>query len=90
MALPLATSASRSTMSVVGGRTIERRTRISRPDDENARCRASRAEDQPNDFSTHAAVYNTFNIQRHLTSASTHRGFRAAAMDTWHAAVAVA
>ena len=27
------------------GRTIERRTRISRPGDENARCRASRAED---------------------------------------------
>jgi putative transposase len=39
-------------------------------------------------LSTHAAVYNTFNVQRHLTSASTHRGFRAAAMDTWRAAVA--
>jgi putative transposase len=36
----------------------------------------------------HAAVYNTFNVQRHLTSASTHRGFRAAAMDTWRATVA--
>jgi putative transposase len=34
-------------------------------------------------LSTHAAVYNTFNVQRHLTKASTHRGFRAAAMDTW-------
>ena len=33
-------------------------------------------------LSTHAAVYNTFNVQRHLTSASTHRGFRAATMDT--------
>jgi transposase-like protein len=41
-------------------------------------------------LSTHAAVYNTFNVQRHLTSALTHRGFRATAMDTWHAAVAVA
>jgi transposase-like protein len=40
-------------------------------------------------LSTHAAVYNTFNVQRHLTSASTHRGFRAAAMDTWRAAAAV-
>ena len=40
-------------------------------------------------LSTHAAVYNTFNVQRHLTSASTHRSFRAAAMDTWRAAVAV-
>jgi putative transposase len=38
-------------MNVVGGRTIERRTRISQPDDESARCRASRAEDQPNDSS---------------------------------------
>jgi putative transposase len=39
-------------------------------------------------LSTHAAVYNTFNVQRHLTSASTHRGFRATAMNTWRAAVA--
>ena len=39
-------------------------------------------------LSTHAAVYNTFNVQRHLTSASTHRGFRATAMDTWCSAVA--
>ena len=31
-------------------------------------------------LSTHAAVYNAFNVQRHLTSASTHRGFRAAAI----------
>ena len=37
-----------------------------------------------------AAVYNTFNVQRHLTSAKTHRGFRAAAMDTWRTAVAAA
>ena len=41
-------------------------------------------------LSTHAAVYNTFNVQRHLTSASTHRGFRGAALDTWRSAVAVA
>ena len=33
-------------------------------------------------LSTHAAVYNTFNVQRHLTSARTHRAYRAAAMDT--------
>ena len=32
-------------------------------------------------LSTHAAVYNTFNVQRHLTSAQTHRTLRAAAMD---------
>ena len=41
-------------------------------------------------LATHAAVYNTFNVQRHLTSAQTHRGFRAAAMNTWRAVVAVA
>ena len=41
-------------------------------------------------LSTHAAVYNTFNVQRHLTSARTHRAFRAAAMDTWHEVAAAA
>ena len=41
-------------------------------------------------LSTHAAVYNTFNVQRHLTSAKTHRSFRAAATNTWRAVVAAA
>ena len=41
-------------------------------------------------LSTHAAVYNTFNVQRHLTSAQTHRVLRAAAMTTWRTAVAAA
>ena len=41
-------------------------------------------------LSAHAALYNTFNVQRHLTSASTHRAFRAAAMNTWRTAVAAA
>ena len=41
-------------------------------------------------LSSHAAVYNTFNVQRHLTSAQTHRTLRAAAMDTWRTAVAAA
>jgi transposase-like protein len=41
-------------------------------------------------LSTHAAVYNTFNVQCHLTSAQTHRIFRAAAMNTWRAAGASA
>jgi putative transposase len=31
-------------------------------------------------LSTHAAVYKTFNVQRHLTTRRTHRAFRAAAM----------
>jgi transposase-like protein len=41
-------------------------------------------------LSTHAAVFNTFNIQRHLTSAQTHRTLRTAAMSTWREAVAAA
>ena len=41
-------------------------------------------------LSTHTAVYNTFNVQRHLISARTHRTFRAAAMETWLSAVAAA
>jgi hypothetical protein len=41
-------------------------------------------------LSTHAAVYNTFNVQRHLVSAQTHRALRADAMTTWRTAVAAA
>ena len=41
-------------------------------------------------FSVHAAVHNTFNVQRHLASARTHRAFRASAMQTWHEVVAAA
>jgi putative transposase len=41
-------------------------------------------------LSTHAAVYNTFNVQRHLTSAPTHRALRAEAMTMWRTAVATA
>jgi putative transposase len=41
-------------------------------------------------LSTHAAVYNTFNVQRHLTSARTRRTFRDVAMKTWREAVAAA
>src|SRR5271166_4739743 len=41
-------------------------------------------------LSTHAAVYNTFNVLRHLISAHTHRARRAVAMTTWRSAVAAA
>ncbi len=34
-------------------------------------------------LSMHAATQNTFNVQRHLTSARTHRAFRASALQTW-------
>ena len=38
-------------------------------------------------LTTHAAIYNTFNIQRHLISRSTLRRFRAEAASAWAAAV---
>ncbi len=41
-------------------------------------------------LSMHAAVHNTFNLQRHLISRSTLRIFRAEAAAEWHAAVAAA
>ncbi len=41
-------------------------------------------------LSTHAATYNTFNVQRHLTSARTHRAFRASATQAWYEVVAAA
>ena len=40
--------------------------------------------------STHSAIYNTFNLQRHLVSRKTLRTFRAAAMAEWNAASAAA
>ncbi len=39
-------------------------------------------------LSTHAAAYNTLNVQRHLISARRHRAFRASATDAWRAAAA--
>jgi putative transposase len=39
---------------------------------------------------THGAIYNLFNVQRHLISRSTLRTFRATAMDGWIAASAAA
>jgi transposase-like protein len=41
-------------------------------------------------LSMHAAVYNAFNVQRHLISRRTLRTFRAEAMAQWHAATAAA
>lgn len=38
--------------------------------------------------STHSAIYNTFNLQRHLLSRKTLRTFRAAAFAEWNAASA--
>jgi putative transposase len=41
-------------------------------------------------LSSHAPIYNTFNLQQHLISRSTLRQFRAAANDAWMAAAAAA
>ena len=41
-------------------------------------------------LSAHAAVYNNFNLQRHLISRRTLRAFRADAAEHWNAAVAAA
>jgi putative transposase len=41
-------------------------------------------------LSTHAAIYNTFNIQPHLTSRKTMREFRDDAMAVWQSAVSAA
>ncbi len=41
-------------------------------------------------LSTHAAIYNTFNVQRHLISRRTLRQFRAQAMNRWDAVTAAA
>jgi transposase-like protein len=40
--------------------------------------------------STHSAIYNVFNLQRHLISRKTLRTFQAAAMAEWNAASAAA
>ena len=41
-------------------------------------------------LSTHAAVYNTFNVQRHLISRKTLRHFRDEAMNVWQAVTVAA
>ena len=41
-------------------------------------------------LSIHAAIYNTFNVQRHLISRKTLRHFRGEAMSTWDLATAAA
>ena len=65
---------------------------------ENSHLRIRRRERQQQRFKsqasaqrfliTHAAIYNTFNIQRHLISRPTPRLFRAEADAAWAAAVA--
>ncbi len=77
---------SQNATSVADGATIERRIRISQPDEGRGRCKGSRAWDSAQRFlSVDAAAHNTFNGQRHLISAPTQRAFRSSAMKTWRA-----
>jgi transposase-like protein len=41
-------------------------------------------------LSAHSAIYNTFNIQRHLISRRTLRAFRTEALEQWRAATGAA
>ena len=41
-------------------------------------------------LSTHAAIYNAFNLQRHLITRKTMRLFRGEAMNTWRTVTAFA
>jgi hypothetical protein len=79
------------------GPVIARRLRRRRSRREFASaCTATRAQDAtvqissicPALLSMHAAVHNTFNLQRHLVSRSTLRIFRAEAASEWRNAVA--
>jgi putative transposase len=78
-------------MSRGSGRTIAWRIRIRRCDDGSARCSGLKSAQSAQRFlSTHAAVHNTFNLQRHLVSRSTLRVFRTEATSEWRNAVAAA
>src|SRR5271169_2393843 len=55
-------------MNAVDGATIERRIRINRPDDENARCKVSKAWDPRKDFSQcmqQSTTHSTSNVISH-------------------------
>ena len=66
-------------MNAVYGATIERRIRINRPDDENARCKVSRAWDPRKDFSqcmqqpTTLSTSSAISPQQERTEPSGHR-----------------
>src|SRR5277367_3431062 len=83
--------ASQVAMTAVDGATIERRIRISPTRRRERKMQGFKSVGSAQRFlSMHAVAHNTFNVQRHLTSARTHRAFRASAMQTWREAVAAA
>src|ERR1700730_10140826 len=73
---------SKDAMNAVDGATIERRTRIGRPDDESARCKVSRAPGQRKDFTQcmqQSTTHSTSNVILHRqerTEPSGHRRCR--------------
>jgi hypothetical protein len=83
---------SQNATSAADGGTIAPRMRISRSDEGSARCKRSWEDmGSPQRFlSISRSLYNTFNVQRDLTSARTHRAFRASALQTWREVVAAA
>jgi hypothetical protein len=58
------------------------RIRIARRDG-SARCSGSNRADQPRSFCHRRSRLQPFHVQRHLTSAKSHRELRAVAMSTW-------
>ena len=73
---------SQNAMNAVDGATIERRIRISRPDEERGRCKGSRAWDPRKDFSqsmqqpTTLSTSNVISPQQERTEPSGHRPCR--------------
>jgi hypothetical protein len=73
---------SQNAMNAVDGATIERRIRINRPDDENTRCKVSRAWDPRKDFSqymqqpTTLSTSSAISPQQGRTEPSEHRRCR--------------
>src|SRR5476651_2051710 len=59
-------------MNAVDGATIERRIRINRPDDENARCRVSRVRVQPKDFSQRMRPLTTLSTSNAISPQQEH------------------
>jgi putative transposase len=72
-------------------RATEQKARTFRCDDGSERCSASGQPAWPQRFlSTHASVYNTFNICRQFITSAAKRRFRIEAFVAWRAAVGVA
>ncbi len=81
---------SQNAMSAADGATIEPRIRISQPDDENARCKGSRAWDPRKDFSQCMQQPTTLSTSNAISPQQERRAFRASAMNMWRGAFAVA